>query len=237
MSRTELQLIALISMLLDHIAIVAYRAGWLVSDNYVIMRAVGRLAYPLFAFMVSEGLHKTGNPKAYLKRLLVFSAVSQLPYMFFKARGGIPSFDLREIHLNMICSYTLVAAFIFSVKRYTIMSERERAEFAFVPIAATMLVFFLGDRCEYGLLGVAFVCCLFFAYPIRWMQCLIIAVWAVLKYADAQTSLVGALLAAAFVLLYNGQIGEKRFPKYFLYWFYPTHLTVFSMIMRFYKTF
>lgn len=63
LNATQLKLIAAFTMLLDH-------AGALLFPEVMILRVIGRLAYPLFAFMIAEGCRHTRNKLRYF--LLIF---------------------------------------------------------------------------------------------------------------------------------------------------------------------
>ena len=73
--RSFLKITAMLSMLCDHIAFVLVPAADYPS-LYYIMRAVGRIAFPLFCFMLVEGYIYTHNREKYIIRLAVFAVIS-----------------------------------------------------------------------------------------------------------------------------------------------------------------
>ena len=75
MNRNILKIVALVSMLLDHI-------GLFVFPGVVWFRLVGRIAFPIFAFFVAEGLKYTKNKKRYILMLLGCAFLTQIPYAF-----------------------------------------------------------------------------------------------------------------------------------------------------------
>ena len=84
-SRSVLKWIALITMLIDHIgAIIGYAtfSSWQIPWLYDVLRVIGRLSFPIFAFFIAEGWHYTKNRKKYFLLLLIFAIISQPIYYF-----------------------------------------------------------------------------------------------------------------------------------------------------------
>lgn len=82
MSFFLLKLFALLAMCLDHIGVVFGIGGWnlIDFDLYRILRGIGRLAFPIFAFLLINGQLKSKNLNMYLSRLLLFTVISQIPF-------------------------------------------------------------------------------------------------------------------------------------------------------------
>ncbi len=76
MSAYVLKLIAIITMVFDH-------SGYLIYGHLSWMNFVGRIAFPIFAFQISEGYIHTHNLKKYIVRLIIFAIISQVPYAWF----------------------------------------------------------------------------------------------------------------------------------------------------------
>ena len=89
-------------MLIDHTAHVFFPAA-------IYMRCIGRIAFPIFAFMIAEGYIKTKSVGWYLFRLLVFSLLAQVPYSLM-----LGNYD--SIQLNVIFTLMLGLASIFSIE-------------------------------------------------------------------------------------------------------------------------
>jgi hypothetical protein len=73
MNRNILKIIAVISMIIDHIGVVFF-------PNIVIFKIIGRVSFPIFAFFVAEGWFYTKNKKKYSFLLLLFMLISWVPY-------------------------------------------------------------------------------------------------------------------------------------------------------------
>ncbi len=80
MSVFAMKLMAVVSMVIDHIGIFLY-PRFASAQTYELLRAVGRLAFPIFAFLIVNGFEKTHDVKRYLTRLVAFAAISQIPYV------------------------------------------------------------------------------------------------------------------------------------------------------------
>ena len=83
MSVFVIKLLAIVSMLIDHLGcFLRYRL--LISSNvYSLMRSIGRFAFPVYAFLIVNGYQKTHDVKRYLTRLIAFAVISQIPYAMF----------------------------------------------------------------------------------------------------------------------------------------------------------
>lgn len=71
-----LKFIALATMLIDHI-------GYLLFPQYIVLRLIGRVSFPIFTYLIAKGAKRTTNPMGYALRLLAFGFISQLPYNLF----------------------------------------------------------------------------------------------------------------------------------------------------------
>lgn len=71
-----LKLIALITMLIDHV-------GYMFFEQIRLFRTIGRIAFPIFAYQLAMGFRHTSNRVRYLGRLVIFSVISYIPYIYF----------------------------------------------------------------------------------------------------------------------------------------------------------
>ena len=216
LNATALKLIAVVSMLIDHIGCVLFPSlRWL--------RIIGRLAMPIYCFCVSEGLIHTRSRKDYLLRVFIFALVSELPFdlafnggfelgsqnVMFTFACAIPGVDLCDYIRSRSSSIT---AKIFSIA----------AALAFAAFAEVI-------NTDYGIFGVVLV---YFFYFFRSRPVLRLAA-AVLFITVTCWGKLELYCLPAFLLLaaYNGERGAGF--KYLFYSFYPVHLTVLALIDRF----
>ena len=99
MSVFVMKLLAVASMLIDHTAVFLFPRFINVSV-YMAMRAVGRLAFPVFAFLIVNGYEKTRDVKRYLTRLIAFAAISQIPYVLTADVNHFPEGDALVVALS-----------------------------------------------------------------------------------------------------------------------------------------
>lgn len=82
MSLFFLKLIAIVLMLLDHIGYVFGIDGWNIInlESWQFLRGIGRIAFPIFAYCIVNGLQKTRNIEKYIARMFLFAVISQIPF-------------------------------------------------------------------------------------------------------------------------------------------------------------
>ena len=116
MSVFILKIIAAVSMVIDHIGY-AISAGRFVLPGHMCfkLRAIGRIAFPVYAFLLTNGFRKTSDRVRYLSRLLLFAAISQIPYSLMT--GGNFSWEAAPpaVSLEFAVSPLIAAALIVCV--------------------------------------------------------------------------------------------------------------------------
>lgn len=212
-----LKLLAAGTMLLDHM-------GYLLFGNALWMRAVGRLAFPLYAFLLVEGFYHTHNFGRYLGRLLLCALLSELPFdLALWGRVSAPEHQnvLVTLFLALICLWFLDLA-----------RELKRPALRVLGSAAAILTasgLAEAVRSDYGALGIWFTALFYFTYGLpRWGCLLQGAALALLSAAYTRSFLDLELLSAGVALLlvfYDGrQLTRSPGVKWAFYLFYPAHL-------------
>lgn len=119
MSSFWIKIIALITMLIDHI-------GFAFFPENLLLRIIGRISMPLFAFQIAVGFDKTKSREKYIIRMLIFALVSQIPFgLLYNIQGITAPLNMRIYFFNFAFNFVLVG------KRETYFSEKLFAYFLF----------------------------------------------------------------------------------------------------------
>lgn len=222
-----LHLLAMGLMLCDHICLA------LMPDR-LWMTCVGRLAFPIFAFLVAEGFVRTRSRARYARRLLIFAIVSEVPFDLLAA--GRLVYPLRQ---NVLWTF-LIALGCMQLLEWAKSDPRPAARF--VLSAGAVLGGFLAGTAfmvDYFGPGVWTVLVFYFFRGDDWRQrlgqllCLLflngwlLAGQTVLPGGLALPIQAFAMLALPFIWLYRGRQGPHgRAVRWLFYGFYPAHLLV-----------
>ena len=210
----HLKLIAAFTMLLDH-------AGILLFPRVRLLRILGGLAYPIFAFMIAEGCRYTKNRLRYFLMVFGLGVGCQLVYAIV---GG-------AAYLNILLTFSLSILLIYALQE-SYRAENGKKEFLWSALFAVGFLAAYGLQriitMDYGFWGVMVPVFVSFAHLRKfphWASVLLLGLGLVLLGADMGGIQHYALLVLPLLLLYNGQRGKYRM-KYFFYIFYPVHLAV-----------
>ena len=209
MTSFQLKIIAIITMLIDHI-------GSVLFPEIIAFRIIGRLAFPLFAFLLTEGYIHTSNLKKYIFRLAIFSLISQYPFML--AFG----FDAG---LNIFFTLTIGLTAIYLSDHY-----QSYLPFFILAILADLI------HTDYGMFGVLLIFLIYqYKSNFKKMMIYIIALYSIFYLIGGLSAGIGAihyyiqffaLLSFILIAYYSGREGRKA--KYLFYIFYPGHLLILS---------
>ena len=225
MSAFVLKLIAVITMTCDHIS-------YLIFGHFSFLNYIGRIAFPIFAYQITEGYVHTSNLKKYFLRLLIFAVISQIPFMLFHTMVS------KGFHLNIF--FTLLLG-LLSILIYDKLNKMEynkkltHISYQILGVAIVLAISFLASfiKCDYGYFGVLSI---FIFYLFRnhklfmnlgYITLVIFYYSKKLFFYFHTTYLlltICTILPLVFINLYNHKKGKDT--KYFLYLFYPLHLLV-----------
>lgn len=211
-----LKLIACVTMLMDHMGVALFHATWL--------RLIGRIAFPIYCFLLAEGAHYTRNPRNYGLRMAAVMLLSEIPFDF--AVYGRATW----LHQNVLMTLLLGFLALELMGRISNPFGKLCAAIPFVLLAdllhtdygsqGVLMILFFGLCREYGLgalpmtLGLAVISLLRPSFPVRVLGMSVpIELFSVLSMIP--------------IALYSGKkAGSSKVVQWGFYLFYPVHLAV-----------
>ncbi len=215
LSNNFIKLIAIISMTIDHI-------GLMLLNDFTPFRIIGRLAFPIFAYFISEGCFFTKNKKKYFMQVFLVGSISQIIY--FIATG--------DRYLNILLTFSFSILIISAYIKFS-KEEKGRIYFAVVLLSVFIIVSLLemyGIYFDYGFIGIITPLFVFVA-PTKEKKIIYTAIMLILLSLNSQGNYVQffSLFALPILYFYNGKRGKYNL-KGFFYLFYPIHLGVLYLI-------
>ena len=210
----QLKLLAMLTMTIDHI-------GAILLPQYRFLRVIGRLAMPIYAYMIAEGCFYTHDRRAYFLRLAGLAAVCQVVYTLVD----------RSLYQCILVTFSASVALICAVE----WAQKKRTPGAVLTTAVLFLgiyfvceklsLFLPGFHVDYSFWGVMLPVIVYFGGR---------SVWAFLAGLTVLCLSIGhtqwwAMLSVPLLALYNGQRGTHRLGWLF-YLYYPAHLVVIYLL-------
>ena len=219
---SALKILAIVTMFIDHTGATVIRSilrHWVtVGDKvryaqwariYTTSRSIGRLAFPIFCFLIVEGFLHTKNVRKYAIRLFAFALISELPFdLVLKGNWFFP--DKSNVYFTLLLGLLAM---------WALQYFREKPLIGLALTGAAMYAAFL-LKTDYGHRGVLLIAALYVMRFSIVSQCITGAVAVSWEYP--------APWAYLPVLFYNGKRGRQI--KYFFYLFYPGHLLLLHAI-------
>ncbi len=226
MTSNALKVIALILMLIDHV-------GAIFFPSLRILRVIGRLAFPIFIFLLNEGFFYTRSRRDYLLRLILFAFISEIPYDLafynrFPYNGKCNVFFTLALGMIvMICADRLYEIYPSAI------SDLLRA----LPfILAILCCFGIADmlHTDYGSAGVLAIGTGYMLKRLNMHRCIVFFGIVAALVLCGKPLEAAAFAALPLILLYNGKRGVNNFAiKMFFFSFYPLHLLLLFFISRY----
>lgn len=228
-SGSTLKMIAIITMFIDHTGAIVLRSllnnpvftadlerRALAGSLYSLSRDIGRLAFPIFCFLIVEGFLHTRNAKKYSERLALFAVISEIPFdLALKGNWYFP--EKQNVYFTLLIGLLVIMGIAWITENGT-----KNLFLSLIPIIAGMYAACLIDT-DYSYKGVFLIAVLYLMRYSRLYQCI--------GGAAAVSWELPAPLAFIPVYLYNGRRGRQV--KYFFYWFYPLHLLLLHAIAKY----
>lgn len=221
-SQEGLKSVACVLMLIDHI-------GAVLLPQYIVLRIIGRLSFPIFCFLLAEGAVRTRDPKRYLLRLLAAALLSEIPFdLAFYGRIGLAG-------QNVMWTLLLGCAMLAAAQKTGVAGKCMLA-----------VVFALGAellRTDYGGYGIAMITLFALSRERKWAWLIrgigLAVIGAVMN--SGTLYLCGlripiqsfCALAVIPIALYQGKKhGHSRWVQWGFYLFYPAHLMVLYFLAK-----
>ncbi len=217
LSGSALKVVAVVTMLIDHTAsvllsnqsIILFTIAGHSLTLYTLMRAIGRVAFPLYAFLITEGFGHTRSRLRYGVNLGVFALLSEIPWNL-EHTGKLFHIASQNVFFTLFLGFLGLCA----IERY-----KERI----VPLAASLLALFAAAtvlKCDYGSNGFCFI---LFLYALREHELVRAVIGSGILSARWKAG-----LAFIPIALYNGKRGFIQGPvlKYAFYLIYPVHMLI-----------
>lgn len=288
-----LKLLALLTMLVDHI-------GYLFFPHEMLFRTIGRIAFPIFAFQLAEGFRHTSNRSAYAGRLALFAVISAVPYAFFNPElqfdpltmnimvlllmgfgamalweKGIALWQHRKTATDSLWAAVILFAWLLWMVAPRLLTLTVtgvsvpfvdglfdlKLSYAGYGLWMMMLFYWFGKKplaLVLGYIALSFAGPMtdgLVAYAQAYMPPDQASVAGVLRYilenfkdsSNGVLTLQGgiatlngfffqsrSLLALAIILLLKDRTFAFKMPKAVAYWFYPVHMTVLMIVLKFF---
>ena len=235
-NNNTLKIIAMILMLLDHLW------GTIIPGNQW-MTLIGRMAFPIFAFLIVEGFFHTSDLKKYMKRLFIFGLISEIPFNLIYT-GSI----IFPFHQNVMFTLLLGLLIINEIDK---LKNNKEIKKKIIPILKIFLflIFSIIGFVDYGVTGVLTIVVfyLFRGFKLAWIGQLISLILLYIVFFEGQSVILNifnheyflplqsiGILSLIFIWLYNGEKGKNnKLIKYLFYSFYPVHMLVIYLIYYF----
>lgn len=212
LSQEGLKTIACVTMLLDHVGAVFF-------PHDLWLRIIGRLAFPIYCFLLAEGAHYTKNPVKYALRLLIGLVLAEIP--FDLALFGQLSFAHQSVMFTLLLSYLM----LLCMKKLPPWGK----VLAVIPfaLAAEWL------HTDYGAMGVMMAAVFALTRELEEKRMLQTVSVLALGFLVFTTSFIQplAVLAMIPISLYSGKKAtHSKSLQWIFYLFYPVHLAVLWLI-------
>ena len=222
-SGSSLKIIAIITMLIDHIGAVVIFHGYVspnapifagsayedVHNVYLALRFIGRIAFPIFCFLLVQGFIHTSNKRNYAIRLFLFALISEIPFDI-AIYDTLLSFSSQNVFFTLLIGFLV----IWLIDKW---QDKIYLHAIFIGLGMALAYFLATD---YSYWGVALISAFYY-----------FRTWPVLQTIGGSLLLLWeapAIIAFVPINMYNGKRGLSM--KYFFYIFYPAHLILLALI-------
>lgn len=258
----HLKMIALITMLIDHIAAVVilriYNASFSITGSmkrsdyigdkiiiwtaehqnlvytiYENMRLIGRMAFPIYCFLLVEGFLHTRNVKKYGLRLLLFAFLSEIPFDL-ALTGQIWDTGYSNVFFTLAIALAAMWAFSYIEKFTEFWKEKQWDSFLGVLVTAMAGIFVIAVcggfaeivlKTDYGFAGILAIAAMYLLRHTKEVG-FVAGVFALTIFSSSIEMFALCMLYP--IIRYDGTRGKSL--KYVFYLFYPMHLLILAVV-------
>lgn len=203
-----LKMIGLVTMLIDHI-------GMILFPDIILFRIIGRLAFPIFAYVLVEGFCYTKDIYKYMLRLLIFALISEVPFDL-ATKGKVFSLESQNVMFTLLLGILML---YFYLKTRSLVGK------------CMLLILFLliAEFChvDYSSMGLAMILVFYLLRDEKLQKTIGITIINLILMGGVQA--FGAL-AMVPISLHNRRQGVRA--KWLFGFFYPAHLLVLYLLSR-----
>lgn len=215
LSGNAVKIIALITMTLDHMGLILFpQCLW--------MRLVGRLAFPLYAYMIAEGCRYTKSMARYFGSVAMMGLICQLTYWF----------AMGSLYMCIMVTFSMSIALIALAKE---VIRRKTFVWYAALAGAIVAVFFICEvlpgqlpgtdfHVDYGFEGAILPLLIYLGATVP-MRLLLTGIGLVMLCMSQASGQWLCLLSLPILALYNGKRGKWNI-KWLFYLYYPAHLVI-----------
>lgn len=214
----QLKLIALITMTIDHV-------GVYLLPQYTILRLIGRLSLPIYAYLIAEGCRYTRSMGKYLGLMAFLGIGCQIVYLVM----------MRSLYQCILITFSLSIGLIWTIR---IAEKRKAWFFWLLPVAAVGAIWFLtkklpallpGFAIDYGFWGVLLPAIIYLGKDRK--RAFFMTVLGLVLLSWGKPFQFYCLLSLPFLALYRGKRGAAKL-KYLFYIYYPAHLVALYLLKK-----
>ena len=218
MNATTLKIIGIITMTIDHI-------GYILFPQFVILRIIGRMAFPIFAYMIAEGCNYTKNKEKYFFSVFGTGLICSTAMYITE----------KNLYQSILITFACSIALIFAVEKIRRQTDgtQSKDKVIWVLIALGLIIAYYslfqlkiihGLKTDYGFYGIITPVLVWLGSG-KQEKLLALALGLFLISIDTGGIQIFSFAALAILYLYNGERGKKA-AKGFFYFYYPTHLAI-----------
>ncbi len=234
MTSFHLKIIALITMFIDHI-------GYVIFPNHFWLRYIGRIAFPIYVFLISEGLKKTSNIKKYLRNLLILALISELFYdlcfnkniNFFYKTNTVYTLFISSLSIYLYNKNSDNIIKYLSLLLGLSISHILKTDYDILGVLLIFIFYFLHNKYEYLIYGIIWVNIKYLSnisYILQYIfnkNIYLSNIYIINSLGLYLFTIVPFLI----IMFYNNKKGNSL--KYIFYILYPLHLFILCIIKLF----